>query len=58
MTALAALIVAAPVFWLAYEVRQLRLGRTDEGAVERWWVALARHRAMIERRRMPQRMDY
>lgn len=58
MQLLCAFIVAAPLWCMVWEVRQLRLGRTDADAIDRWWASLARAKAAADRRKNPPRLDY
>ena len=51
MSVLAAVIVAAPIAWLALEVRLVRLGYLEPGLLERWAA-----RAKSRRTRRPVRV--
>lgn len=47
----ALLVIALPVFWLALEVRLLRLGRAPDDLIDRWFATMMRERTRLQERR-------
>ncbi|HNB60669.1 MAG TPA: hypothetical protein PK308_10155 [Phycisphaerales bacterium] len=49
--------IAAGLFFVAYELRQLRFGKVDSGLVDSWWRAVARYAPVVQDPEPP-RKDY
>jgi hypothetical protein len=50
--------IAAGLFLIAYEFRQLRAGRVAKAAADDWWRALGRHVAREEAKLARPRRNY